>query len=430
MPREPFSPPLEGRAYRVAFYYVATPDEKEFWRKDMGFWNKKLNQYIEPTNLLKSTVKEALTGVDNDLDKAKKLYAITARIENTDFTTSGEPGIGSGRIPAGSVEQVLLDKKGTSNQIAYLYLALSRIAGLNPRPERIASRSQRIFSPQFRDPSQLDSVLIAVSLAGKDVTLDPGAKMAPFATLHWAHSAAGGLVMNGGKLETVITPEQKISDNTVIHIGNLAVSGQGSVSGSLKVAWIGQQALYLRQLAVSNGPEAARDEINRRLTAQVPDGVQATVDHLVNVDDPNKQLLAVIAVSGKPAAQAGGRFILPRSFFRTRESNPYPAADARISPIDVHYPEQEQDQITYTLPAGLSLEGKPEDSAAKLEQDAAYQAKAKVDGSSVTSSRVLARGFTWLDPKQYGELRDFYQKVVTADRQDLVLTPAAQATNQ
>jgi hypothetical protein len=181
---------------------------------------------------------------------------------------------------------------------------------------------------------------------------------------------------------------------------------------------------------VSSGPEAARGEINRRLSSQVPEGVQATVDHLVNVDNPNKQFLAVVAVSGKPAAQAGGRLVLPRNFFRARETNPYPADDARISPIDVHYPEQEQDQITYTLPAGFSLEGKPEDSAAKLEQDAAYQAKAKVDGNSVTSTRVLARGFTWLDPKQYGELRDFYQKVVTADRQDLVLSPADQAANQ
>ncbi|UWZ85599.1 DUF3857 and transglutaminase domain-containing protein [Occallatibacter riparius] len=429
-PLEPFSPPLEGRAYRVAFYYVATPDEKEFWRKDMSYWNKKLNQYIEPTNLLKSTVKEAVTGVDNDLDKAKKLYDITAKIENTDFSTTGEPGLGSGWIPAGSVERVLIDKKGASNQIAYLYLALARIAGLNPRPERIASRSQRIFSPQFRDPSQLDSVVITMNLGDKEVTVDPGAKMAPFATLHWAHSAAGGLVMNGSKIETVITPEQSITENAVIHIGNLAVTAQGSVSGSLKTAYIGQQALYLRQIAVSNGPDAARDEINRRLATQVPEGVQAKVDHLVNVDDPNKQLLAIVSVSGKPASQAGSRLVLPRNFFRAREANPYPADDSRISPVDVHYPEQEQDQITYVLPAGFSLEGKPEDASAKLEQDAAYQSKAKIEGNSVTSTRVLARGFTWLAPVQYTPLRDFYQKVVTADRQDLVLAPGTQATNQ
>jgi Domain of Unknown Function with PDB structure (DUF3857) len=429
-PMEPFSPPLEGRAYRVAFYYVATPDEKEFWRKDMGFWNKKLNQYIEPTSLLKSTVKETLTGASSDLDKAKKLYALTAKIENIDFTNSGEPGIGSGWIPAGSVEKVLIDKKGTSNQITYLYLAMARIAGLNPRAERIASRSRRIFSPQFRDPDQLDSVVIALNIDGKDVTLDPGTKMSPFATLHWAHSAAGGLVMNGGKVETVITPEQKLSENAVLHVGNLTVSPQGAVSGTLKVAYIGQQALHLRQVAVSNGPDAAKEEINRRLSAQVPEGVQARVDHLANVDDPNKQLLAIVAVSGKPATQAGARLVLPRNFFRTRESNPYPSEESRISPIDARYPEQEQDQITYVVPAGFSLEGKPEDSAVKLEQDAAYQVKAKMEGNSVTNTRVLARGFTWLDPKEYTHLRDFYQKVVTADQQELVLSPAAQATNQ
>jgi hypothetical protein len=428
LPQEPFSPPLQGRAYRVSFFYLATPDEKDFWHKEMSYWSKKLGQYIEPTSALKNTVQEIITSADSPLDKARKLYTVTSKIQNIDFTTDGEPGIGPDWIPAGHVEQVLQDKKGTSNQIAYLYLAMARIAGLNPRPERIASRSRRIFSPQFRDTSQLDTVLIAMDIDGKEVLVDPGTPMAPFQTLHWAHSAAGGLVVNGGKMETVITPEQKVSENAVIHVGSLTVSPQGAVSGSLKFAYIGQRALNLRQVALSNGPDAVKEEITRTLAAQMPAGIQARIDHLANIDEPGKQLLAIVPVSGSLAAPAGGRLILPRNFFRTREANPYPADESRVSPIDVHYPEQEQDQITYVLPAGFNLEAKPEDSAMKLEQNAAYQVKAKVDGSSVTNIRILARGFTLLEPSEYAELRDFYQKVATADRQELVLSPAAQAT--
>ena len=50
--------------------------------------------------------------------------------------------------------------------------------------------------------------------------------------------------------------------------------------------------------------------------------------------------------------------------------------------------------------------------------------------NAAANTRVLARSFTMLDAKDYGSLRDFYQKVVTADQQQIVLSPAAQATNQ
>jgi hypothetical protein len=430
LPQEPFSPPAQGRAYRVAFYYLATPDEKEFWRKDMTFWNKQLNAYISPSSGLKSTVSELIADAASDTDKAKKLYSAIEKIENIDFQSDGEPGIGSEWIPAGNVEQVFLDKKGTSNQIAYLYLAMARIAGLNARPERIASRSQRIFSPQFREPSQLDSVVISLQVEGKEIVVDPGTRMAPFGTLHWAHAAAGGLALNGGKVETVITPEQKVTENAVIHVGSLNVTPQGGVSGTLKVAFIGQDAIRLRQLGIRGGGDAVKSDIDRMIAGQVPTGVEARVDHVVNLDDPSKQLLAIVPVTGTLGTPAGARIVLPRSFFDTRESNPFPTDDARTSPVDVRYPMQEQDQITYVLPSGYTVEGKPQDSAEKWESNAVFQLKLKADASSVTSARTLARGFTLLDAKDYAGLHDFYQRVATADRQQLVLAPAAQATNQ
>ena len=42
-------------------------------------------------------------------------------------------------------------------------------------------------------------------------------------------------------------------------------------------------------------------------------------------------------------------------------------------------------------------------------------------------ARSLAYNFTLLEQKDYNELHDFYQKVATADQQQLVLTRAAQA---
>ncbi len=423
VPNEPYGPALAAHVYQVAFFYTPTPDEKEFWQKEMGYWTRSLNQYIAATPLLQRTVAAETSPSDSQLVKAKKLFAVVQKVENQDFTVDGEPGIGSDWIPRGRVESVLESKKGTSSQIAYLYLALARVAGLNARAERISSRSNRIFSPMFLRTDQLDSVVIAVNIDGKEVTVDPGTKMAPFETMHWAHAGAGGVAMaSNGKVEVIITPLQLNTDNSLLRVGSLNVSPQGAISGTLKVGFVGQQAIQLRQLAIRSTPETVKEEINKMLARQVPEGIEAKVDRIVNLDDPTKQLLAMVPVSGILATHTGSRLILPRIFFESRETNPFPAEEKRVSPVDMRYPSQEQEQITYVFPARFAPEGTPEDAKFSWQNNAAYQLRTKVNSGSVTNSRVLARGFTLLDAGEYDELRNFYQKVISADQQQLVLT--------
>ena len=63
----------------------------------------------------------------------------------------------------------------------------------------------------------------------------------------------------------------------------------------------------------------------------------------------------------------------------------------------------------------------PADANVRWEDNAVFELRTKIEGTSITDARVLARGFTMLDAKDYEQLHDFYQKVVTADQQPLVL---------
>ena len=70
------------------------------------------------------------------------------------------------------------------------------------------------------DNIQLDTVLVGVRTDGKEILVDPGTKMAPFETLHWAHAGAGGVAMDAGnKAEIIVTPLQKNTDNSTLHVG-------------------------------------------------------------------------------------------------------------------------------------------------------------------------------------------------------------------
>ncbi|KAA6456615.1 DUF3857 domain-containing protein [Acidobacteria bacterium AB60] len=425
IPNELHAPPLASQVYRVAFNYIYTPDQKEFWQKEMSAWTRDVNQYTAPTPLLHQAVAESCSPSDTPLDKARKLYALVQKIDNTDIGRTSTTGL----IPRGSVELVLQDKKGTGKEITFLYLALARAAGLPARPERISTRERGLFDPNFLNTDQLDAVVIALTLDDKEIVLDPGVKTAPFQTLYWSHAGAAGIAMTNGKVESVITPLQDNKDNTTVRVGTLTVTPTGAVSGALKVGFTGQQAIRLRQRALLSGPEALKAELNQMIAAEVPAGFSAQVERVANLDDPAKQLVAIVPVSGTLAATAG-RLILPRLFFETGETNPFPAEEHRSLPIDLLYPAQDQEQITYILPAGFALESKPDDTVFKWEENAAYQLRSKADSNSVTTARIIARGFTMLDAKEYTPPRDFYQKVIAADQQQLVVSPSQPGKGQ
>lgn len=423
IPHELYAPPMAAQIYQVDFFYTFTPDAKEFWQKEMALWTKDINDYTAPTSLIKSTAEEATAGATSPLDKAKRLYALVEKLENRDFAGNGSPFVATDFVPRGNVEGVLEKKSGNGEELALLYLSLARAAGLDARPERITSRNRSAFNAQMQDTSQLDAVVIGLTIDGKEVVVDPGQKMAPFSTLHWAHAGAGGVAMAAnGKVELVITPLQDNKDNTMVRVGTLTVTPQGTVSGTLKVGFIGQEALYLRQMAIRTDANRVKQQIEKMIDAEVPNGVEVHIDHIANLDDADKQLVAVIPVSGTLADHAGAHLVLPRLFFETKETDPFPSDPNRTLPVDMHYPAQEQEQITYNLPPGYALEGAPQDASMKWEENAAYQLRSKADGNTITTGRLLARGFTLLEPSEYGKLRDFYDKVATTDRQQLVLT--------
>ncbi|MGA2649362.1 MAG: transglutaminase domain-containing protein [Terracidiphilus sp.] len=425
IPKEAYAPPLESQIQQVNFYYSATFVQKEYWQRQMQYWLKDANQYTNSSGAVKNAADELTSGAGTPLDKAKKLYDVVQKLENTDYSSKSGFRFYSSNVPAGSVDKVLENKSGDSMQIALLYLALVRAAGLNARPERIASRDRHIFTVDFLNDNQLDAVVVGITIDGKEIVVDPGEKFAPFQTLGWAHSGAGGVAMTAdGKIETVFTPVPPNTDNTQVRVGKLTVNPDGTVAGTLRVGFVGQEALHWRQLALKTEAANLNQEMEHLLRSKAPDGVELHLDRIAALDDPTKQLVAVVTVTGPLATHAGSHLVLPRLFFDTKTANPFPSADVRMLPVDMHYPAQEQEQITYVLPAGYAVEGTPADANTKWLENAAYQLRSKVDAGTITTVRILARGFTMLDAKDYGALRNFYDQVAVSDRQQIVLTMA------
>ena len=95
--------------------------------------------------------------------------------------------------------------------------------------------------------------------------------------------------------------------------------------------------------------------------------------------------------------------------------------------IDVHYAEAEVDDVTYRPPPGYTVESAPQRSDLSWPNRALLKVGAMQKENSVQVARSLAYNYTILDAQDYFGLHDFYQKVASADQQQIVLHRASTA---
>jgi hypothetical protein len=178
---------------------------------------------------------------------------------------------------------------------------------------------------------------------------------------------------------------------------------------------------------LENDEDEVKKRFNESLRESMPDGVQADFDHFLGLEDYSSNLLASIKISGSIATATGKHFFLPGVFFEAHAKHPFVAAEKRTIPVDVKYARMEKDDVTYYFPDGYSVESGPQATGVPWPNHATMQIKTSPVNNGIEVNRTLAYNFTLLDPKDYDSLHDFYQKVATADQQQLVLTKASVA---
>jgi hypothetical protein len=423
-PSDDWMPPLNSIHWRVEFYYTGYTSGGEFWQKEGKRWAKETDHFAAPSKALKEAVSKIVAPADTDAQKARKIYEEVMKLDNTDFTRekSSAERKAEKLKQIKDAEDVWNQKSGSSDNIALLFVALARAAGLHAYPMQVVNRNRALFDPNFLSLSQLDDYIAAVTLDGKDVLLDPGEKMCPFGALHWKHSYASGLRLTDNGPVGATTPNVPYTASTISRVANLSIDPSGNVKGTARFIFTGQEALHWRQLALKNDEAEVKKQFIESIHADLPDGVQAEFDHFLGLDEYNSNLMAFVTVSGGLGTATGKHFFLPEQFFEAHAKHPFVAQDKRTTPIDVHYPRMETDNVTYHLPSEIAVEIPPAPGAISWPDHAVLKVSADAKGNDVTVARTAAFNFTLLPAKDYGDLHDFFQKVATADQQQLVLT--------
>jgi hypothetical protein len=427
IPSEDWMPPLNTLKWKVEFYYTYAHSGKDFWDSETKTWAKSAERFTNPSGQIKQALSQIVAPSDTEEQKARKIYAAVMKLDNTRFSrTKSEAERKAEKLkPIKGAEDVWKQQSGTDDDMALLFVAFARAAGLKVWPMEVVDRGKAFFDPSYLYAGQLNDYIAVLNLDGKDVFLDPGQKMCPFGLLSWKHTIASGFRLSDKGAILATTPQGVFKTAVVQRTADLTVDTDGSVKGTIRYVMTGPEALHWRQLALQNDADEVKKQFNESIRADMPDGVEVDFDHFLALDEYESNLMATVKVSGIIATATGKHFFLPGLFFQSHAKHPFVAQDKRSVPVDVHYASMEQDQVVYHLPAGYTVESAPQTAALTWPDHAMLKIASATKDSDVIVVRSFAHNYAILDSKEYTDLHDYFQKIALADQQQLVLTRAA-----
>jgi len=428
-PDEPYMLPLNSFTYRLIFYYTPYSSGPEFWDAEAKYWSKDVNHFAEPSDKIRAAVAKIVASGDSDEQKLQKIYAAVMTLENTDFTRehSAEENKAEGEKVKNAAD-IWDEKRGDGNEITRLFIAMARAAGMKAYAMIVTSRNQSLLNRGYLYWGQLGDEIAIVNVGGKEEYFDPGERYCEYGKLDWIHTQMSGFRQTDNGTEAATAPQAKYTDNVTVRNVNITMGPDGKLQGQIQITMNGVQALSWRQRALRTDEQSTKTALENQVQGQVPDGVKVKMNHILDLNDSRLVLMAFLDVSGSMGTVTGKRVFFPAAFFETK-SRPMFVSEKRENPVDLRYPSVVQDVVTITLAPGLSVESLPKGVTNVVPIGAEYKSVYGDSANTYKQVRLMVFGNTLFTPKEYPQLREFYQNAATQDQQQVVLqrTPAAAA---
>lgn len=421
---EDYIPPENDLKPSVVFFYSprGVGSIEDEWR-DIG---KNRYESLEPRLARNRGVKEAAMqaiGAEGDpVKKLRKLYERAQQVRNLSYErqrTSEEMKKENLQRNLG-VDEVLAHGYGPSEDITLLFVALARAAGFDASVVQVSDRKQRFFSKEWTSLEQINSTIAAVNLNGTDIFLEPGTRFCPYGLLRWNHTATDALKLDKKGGVFIKAPPATYDKSVTRKSANLSLSEDGTLKGTVKIEFEGEEALELRLEAIDEDDAGRKKTLEGLLKGWLPAGtiVKATdTQGWENAESPLASTFSIEAPSY--ASLAGKLFLVPACLFQTKENRAFTHA-TRKYPVYFPYSFTELDSVNIKVPSGFSVESIPQHQDTNM-KSARYQSDTQFNGAQLVYQRSLAVNGIYFGQDKYSELKDFFGKVKTGDEQQAVL---------
>jgi hypothetical protein len=424
-PEEEYMPPISSLTYRVLFYYSPYRNGDEYWKNEGKHWAKLTDKFIGSGPAVRAAVQEFTAPTDTPDQKLRKLYAAVMKLENTDFTRehTGSEDKSLGLKEVHNTDDILTRKRGSGDQLTELFVAMARAAGMKAYVGVVANRDRRVFLQGYLSFSQLDDDIAIVNVDGKEQFFDPGTRFCPYQHLAWKHTMVNGIRQAEGGSAIFTTPGEPYTASRVQRVANLTMDEQGVATGTVKMTFIGDPAISWRQTSVTGDASSLERELHDSVEHLLPQGMDVKVASIEKLDDYESPLIVTFNVKGPIGSSTGKRLLFAGDIFETNSKPTFPH-EKRETAVYFHYSYFNQDAVRVNFPPVFSVESLPTGMKQQLQTYALYALTTSATPTSVTVRRDYTLGEIVYGPKEYADLRAFYNKFETKDQESVVLTVA------
>ncbi|HET9184209.1 MAG TPA: DUF3857 domain-containing protein [Candidatus Angelobacter sp.] len=421
---EGYMPPADEYKPEVRFFYMgggATNADK-FWQDVGRRWNSRVEHYIGNRDEIKQAAAQA---IGNETDPEKKLRALYARVQQIrnlsyERARSQQEQKKENLKDDSNAGDVLSRGYGYRYDITRLFVAMARAAGFEASVLQVSNRKERFFSRGLFSANQLASEIALVSAGGKDYYLDPGTRFCPFGLLRWFYTSTVAMKLDkkGGTFISVPAATQEKA--VVQRAASLKLQPDGSLQGEITVQYTGEDALEYRLDALSTDEAGRKKELEDELSSLLPQGAVVKMKTAGDWQASETPLTAVFSVDIPGfASSVGKRLLMPAYLFQTRQLDAFKQTNRKY-PVYFPYAFAEVDNLNIQLPSGYTTESVPSTEDASLPY-ARYRSISQLKGDTFNMQRALLFNGIFFDLDKYKEVKTFFNKVQSADQQELVL---------
>lgn len=346
--------------------------------------------------------------------RAEALY----RFVRDEIETVPLPGI---FLSEGSaVDKTLKQRRGDYAEKAMLLQAMMRAARLDARMVWAANRWLGQVDPEIANPGAFDMVLVAVDIDGKRHYLDPSDRALAFGRLQFSYEGTQAVVFDAKKPEQVVLPETPFDQNGRRAVLDLAVDGEGRITGKGEIVYTGHHAW---ERIDWKEDEAATLAAWKEWLGEEYEGFQ--IEDIRFEEKPDEQVARVTWTLRQREEEVLGdeSSLLPSRPLGPSRQPFVQDASKRRSPVLFAFPDRDEVELRLRWPESWRLETQPKLVSTK-NRAGAFSVELELDDAARTlvyrrRADVTQRMLTTLE--QYEEARALFGAVEKSDAEELVL---------
>jgi hypothetical protein len=412
---EPFITTYKDYISKMNFEMAYTKFPEQPIKPIMGSWEEINKKYTESEDFgkaitgngfLKKTVEELMVGTTTNQERIVAIHNFVKQ----NFTWDGA----SRKSLDGTLKKVFENKKGNSAEINLLLGSMLDKAGFTVYPILVSTRDHGFIRESTPVSSQFNYALCLVELEGKQIFLDATDKLLPLGVLPERCLNGNGFVVSKmghrwSKLSSPIKTKSYFS-------AELVCEPTGEMKGKISLDRTGYSALLGRKKYFSKTEnEYVKDFVGTH-------SWEVSKSEFKNAKEFNESFKETHDVVISDHATSSGEMIYLNPFVSMQEmENPF-KAEKRDYPVDFGSPLERLYVSRISVPKGYVVEELPASQIFVLPGNGAkYLFNIATIGDAISITSNLQINKSLFLQEEYPDLREFYNRVVAKQAEQIVL---------